>query len=245
MKLYVDIGNTAIKWATEGELAKGAYHQAQSSDLPRAIEEAWLELVKPDAVYIASVRRQQVDEKLLQWLQREWQLAALFAETRRQELGVTNGYEQPAQLGVDRWLALIAARALSSLSQIVVDCGSATTIDAMDAEGRHIGGIILPGKRLIADALRQNTDIPSHDEGRIRDYFATDTASGILTGAVVAQCATIEKIHRMLQQREAGEVRCVVTGGDAGYLSPHLELPHEVVPSLVLMGLQLQSSLDS
>ncbi|MBT2989146.1 MAG: hypothetical protein B6D72_15645 [gamma proteobacterium symbiont of Ctena orbiculata] len=245
MKLYIDIGNTAIKWATDGELEKGLLHQTHSADLPTAIEEVWLELVKPDAVYIASVRRRQVDRKLLQWVEREWQIEALFAETRRQEHGVTNGYEQPGQLGVDRWLALIAARALSPSPQIVVDCGSATTIDAMDNEGRHIGGIILPGKRLLAEALRQNTDIPPHDGGVIRDYFATDTASGIQTGAVVAQCATVEKLYHMLQQRETGEVRCVVTGGDAGYLSAYLELPHEVVPGLVLRGLQLQSGLDA
>ncbi|MBT3047091.1 MAG: type III pantothenate kinase [gamma proteobacterium symbiont of Ctena orbiculata] len=245
MNLYVDIGNTAIKWATELELERGDLHQAQSADLPKAIEKAWLELVRPDGVHIASVRRQQVDLKLLQWIEREWGIEARFAETRRQEHGVTNGYRQPGQLGVDRWLALIAARALSPSAQIVVDCGSATTIDAMDDEGRHIGGIILPGKRLLADALRQNTDIPPHDEGVIRDYFAADTASGILTGAVVAQCATVEKLYQMLQQRETGEVRCVVTGGDAGFLSAYLELPHEVVPGLVLMGLQLQSSLDA
>ncbi|MEW8507765.1 MAG: type III pantothenate kinase [Candidatus Thiodiazotropha sp.] len=245
MKLYVDIGNTAIKWATGRELREGLLHQAQSADLPKVIEQAWLGLETPEAVYIASVRRQQVDMKLLQWIEREWQVTAQFAETRRQEHGVTNAYEQPGQLGVDRWLALIAARALSPSPQIVVDCGSATTIDAMDSGGKHIGGIILPGKRLLAESLRQNTDIPPHDEGVIRDYFASDTASGILTGAVVAQCATVEKLYHMLLQRVTGEVRCIVTGGDAGFLSAYLELPHEVVPGLVLMGLQLQSGHDT
>ncbi|MEW8155229.1 MAG: type III pantothenate kinase, partial [Candidatus Thiodiazotropha endolucinida] len=145
MKLYVDIGNSAIKWATEDDLHVDILHQAESSNLPAEIEQAWLKLKKPEAVYIASVRQQDIDAKLLSWIERHWQIIPLFAETRQREHGVTNGYKQPNQLGVDRWLALIAARTLSKLPQIVVDCGSATTIDAMDGEGRHIGGIILPG----------------------------------------------------------------------------------------------------
>ena len=112
MKLYVDIGNTAIKWATEGELTTGVLHQAQSADLPKAIEATWREMERPEAVHVASVRRRQVDTKLLQWIERHWQMAAQLAETRRQEHGVSNGYEEPGQLGVDRWLAMIAARAL-------------------------------------------------------------------------------------------------------------------------------------
>ncbi|MBT3042722.1 MAG: type III pantothenate kinase [Candidatus Thiodiazotropha endolucinida] len=241
MKLYVDIGNSAIKWATEDDLQVDILHQAESSNLPAAIEHAWLKLKKPEAVYIASVRQQDIDAKLLSWIERHWQIIPLFAETRQLEHGVTNGYKNPGQLGVDRWLALIAARALSKLPQIVVDCGSATTIDAMDGEGRHIGGIILPGLRVFAHCLRQNTDIPHYETGEIGDCFATDTASGILTGAIVAQCATVEKLYQTLQAREMGDVICVVTGGDAELLARHLEVSHRVVHDLVLNGLRLQS----
>ena len=244
MKLYIDIGNTAIKWATDVELRAGKLHQAASGNLPDSVEDAWLRLEKPDAVYIASVRQQDIDEKLLTWIRQQWLLKAEFAQTRQREHGVTNGYEVPGQLGVDRWLALIAARALSPLPKIIVDCGSATTIDAMDREGRHIGGIILPGLRVIADCLRQNTDIPPYDAGEFVDYFATDTASGILTGAVVTQCATVEKLYRVLQKREKKEhILCIVTGGDAGMLTHHLGLSHKVIPGLVLDGLRIQSGL--
>jgi type III pantothenate kinase len=241
MKLYVDIGNSAVKWATEVELHAGRQHQAESDNLPAAIEDAWLRLERPEAVYIASVRYQDIDSKLLTWIQQKWQLTAKFAQTRQREHGVTNGYQQPDQLGVDRWLALIAAHALSPLPKIVVDCGSATTIDAMDGTGQHIGGIILPGLRIFADCLRQNTDIPSCDVGEFKGYFATDTASGILTGTVVAQSAAVEKLYQMLQEREnMDHIQCYVTGGDAGKLTHHLNLPHQVVPGLVLNGLLIQ-----
>ncbi|MEW8028998.1 MAG: type III pantothenate kinase [Candidatus Thiodiazotropha sp.] len=241
MKLYIDIGNSAIKWATGDELDVGILHQAESYNLPVAIEKAWLKLEKPDAAFIASVRQQDVDTKLLAWIERQWLITPTFAEVRQRGHGVVNGYKQPGQLGVDRWLALVAARALSKSPQIVVDCGSATTIDAMDGEGRHIGGIILPGLRVFAHCLRQNTDIPHFDTGEIDNCFATDTASGILTGAIVAQCATVEKLYQTLQERETGNVICVVTGGDAGLLARHLELSYQVVPALVLHGLRIES----
>jgi type III pantothenate kinase len=242
MKLYVDIGNSAIKWATEIELRAGRLHQAASSKLPAAIEDAWLRLERPEAVHIASVRQQDIDTKLLTWIQQQWRLTARFAQTRQREHGVTNGYRQPDQLGVDRWLALIAARALSPLPKIVVDCGSATTIDAMDGEGRHIGGIILPGLRVFAECLRQNTDIPHFDAGEYDGYFATDTASGIHTGAIVAQCASVETLYRVLQEREKMDrILCFVTGGDAGMLTQYLKLSHQIIPGLVLDGLRIQS----
>ncbi|WP_316367685.1 type III pantothenate kinase [Candidatus Thiodiazotropha sp. CDECU1] len=241
IKLYVDIGNSAIKWATGAELRAGNLHQVESNKLTAAVEQAWLDMERPEAVYIASVRHENVHKTLLSWIRQQWQLTPIFAETRQQEHGVTNGYEQPDQLGVDRWLALLAARALSPLPQIVVDCGSATTIDAMDGDGRHVGGIILPGLRVFAQCLRQNTDIPPYAAGEIRDCFANDTASGIITGAVVAQCAAVEKLYQALQQREKGAIQCTVTGGDAGMLTHYLELPHQLVPCLVLNGLLIQS----
>jgi type III pantothenate kinase len=241
VKLYVDIGNSTIEWATRDELQNGQLHRAASIELPKAIEDCWREMSKPDAVHIASVRSRQTNMKLLEWIEQTWQMTPEFARTRHQEHGVTNGYEQPEQLGVDRWLAMLAARALSPSPQIVVDCGSAMTVDAMDAEGRHIGGIIVPGMRLLSSSLFQYTDIPSQEAGKISDYLATDTASGILTGAVMALSATVEKLYHRLRQQGMEEVRCIVTGGDAQYLAERLDLPHEVVPGLVLKGLFLQA----
>jgi type III pantothenate kinase len=238
MKLYVDIGNSAIKWATAEELRIANLHVAASDNLPATIEQAWSGLKRPDAVHIASVRRPGVEIELRNWIERQWQIAPRFAETRQREHGVTNGYIKPEQLGVDRWLALIASRALSPSPKIVVDCGSATTIDAMDGEGRHIGGVIMPGFRLFSDVLRQNTDIPDYHVGSTSDYFATDTASAILAGTAVAQSASVEKLYRLLQARDTmADVQCIVTGGDAGILAEHLQLPYQVIPGLVLDGL--------
>ena len=104
-----------------------------------------------------------------------------------------------------------------------------------------MGGIIVPGMRLLSGSLLRHTDIPPYDAGKIGDYLAIDTASGILTGAVMALSGTVEKLYHRLQQRETEEVHCMITGGDAQYLTGCLDLPHEVVPGLVLKGLLLQS----
>ncbi|MCU7870295.1 MAG: type III pantothenate kinase [Candidatus Thiodiazotropha sp. (ex Lucinoma borealis)] len=242
MRLYVDIGNTAIKWANEVELQTGVLHQVSSGGLPAAIEGAWLKIQKPDEVHIASVLQHQVLLNLVDWIQRHWQIAPMFAQTKQDELGVINGYRQPSQLGVDRWLVLLAARMHSLDPLIIVDCGSATTVDAMDADGRHLGGIILPGLKLFASCLRQNTDIPPYGAGEIMNCFATDTAAGVNTGAMLAHTATIEKLYQNLQLRCGGEIGCLVTGGGAELLSRHLELAHDLVPDLVLQGLAHQSA---
>jgi type III pantothenate kinase len=244
MKLFVDIGNSAIKWTTADELPVSHIHVMESVNLPATIEQAWSSLKRPEAVYIASVRRQDVESKLQVWIERQWQITPVFAKTRQREYGVTNGYTQPHQLGVDRWLAMLAARALSPSPKIVVDCGSATTIDAMDGEGRHVGGVIMPGFRLFSDALRCNTDIPDYHAGGMNGYFATDTASAILAGATLAYCASVEKFHRLLQTREKMvDIQCIVTGGEADLLTSHLTLPYLLRPGLVLDGLCIQSGL--
>ncbi|MCU7936069.1 MAG: type III pantothenate kinase [Candidatus Thiodiazotropha sp. (ex Dulcina madagascariensis)] len=242
MKLFVDIGNTAIKWATGEELERGVLHRAAANDLPGAIEEAWTAMPKPREVHLACVRQPQAMTGLIEWVRRHWQTSPRLAQTKQQEQGVTNGYGNVSQLGVDRWLALLGARAISPNPVIVVDCGSATTIDAMDGKGRHLGGVILPGLRLFAGCLRQRTDMPPYGEGRISsDCFATDTATGIATGAMLAHTSTIREMYHRLQQRSNGEADCLLTGGDAGMLAGHLELAHELRPDLVLQGLALQS----
>ncbi|MCU7907131.1 MAG: type III pantothenate kinase [Candidatus Thiodiazotropha sp. (ex Epidulcina cf. delphinae)] len=241
MRLFVDIGNTSIKWATEEELEGGVSHQASSDELPWAIEEVWAAMPKPQAVHLASVRQLQALTGLIGWIRRHWQTAPRLAETKRHELGVTNGYGNASQLGIDRWLALVGARAISPAPVIVVDCGSATTIDAMDGSGRYLGGVILPGLRLFAGCLRRNTDMPPYDDGRVTDCFATDTAAGIATGAMLAHTSSIREMRHSLQLRSNGEVWCLLTGGGAEILAGHLELAHELKPDLVLQGLALQS----
>jgi type III pantothenate kinase len=120
---------------------------------------------------------------------------------------------------------------------IVVDAGTATTIDAMDHRGRHLGGLILPGIAMMQRSLSSDTAIPPYGESRERNLFATDTASGIYSAAVLSTRCTIETMRQAMRERVRGEVVCIMTGGAAEALieSAPLRLRHE--PHLVLIGL--------
>jgi len=241
MKLLVDIGNSAVKWASEEELAAGEVHRSDGGDLQETLIPLWSRMTAPRRVAISSVRSGERLAVLRDWMWRQWGLHPYMAEAREEAFGVVNGYREPARLGVDRWLALIAARARFKGPVLVVDCGSATTLDTMDTGGRHLGGLILPGLGLFRRCLLENTDIPGPGEGRGIDYFATDTATGIDSGAILATVSAVERMTGLLQQRSPEAVICLLTGGDAGRLSGQLAVSHRIEPNLVLQGLAIQA----
>ncbi len=146
--------------------------------------------------------------------------------------GVTNGYDTPAQLGADRWAALIAARALHAGPSVVVMAGTATTIDALDGVGLFRGGVILPGLSLMRTALARNTaDLP-HAAGHYRPQ-PTNTDDAIVSGAIHATLGAVERLRATL----GGDALCLLSGGAAGELAPHLSPPCRLIDNLVLEGL--------
>jgi type III pantothenate kinase len=152
--------------------------------------------------------------------------------------GVKNGYRNPAQLGCDRFAAAIGAHALApGQSVIVANCGTATTIDAVTADGRFLGGMILPGLGLMATSLARNTaQLPQVAQGgKLPSGFADNTDDAILSGLLAAQAGAIEHACA-LHQAQA----CLVSGGAAAYIAPALPagIPHRLVDNIVLIGLQ-------
>ena len=240
MRLLMDMGNSRAKWAFEDELQRELVHQASSEDLSALIERLD-PLPRPSAVHIASVLRPERMRQLSDWMQAHWQIQPRFAYTSEAELGVVNGYRQSQQLGVDRWLGLLAAREISKQPLLVVDCGTATTLDAMDAEGRHLGGLILPGLQLFQRCLMRETDMPDSHEPEAFDGFATDTATGITSGAMLATTASVRSVLADLQQMGERDVQCILTGGFASAVAQHLDEAHRLVPHLILQGLALQA----
>ena len=145
---------------------------------------------------------------------------------------VTNGYDNPHQLGADRWAALIAAHALHAGPAVVVMAGTATTIDALDADGLFRGGLILPGLTLMCAALARNTaDLP-HADGLYKSQ-PTNTDDAIVSGAIHATLGAIERMQATL----GDEALCLLSGGAAAELAPHLNPPCRLVDNLVLEGL--------
>lgn len=240
MRLFLDLGNSRAKWAFESDLAQGRVGQVSSAE-PAGLITEFQSLPQPSGVFIASVLEPDRTRGLAEWMGEHWHLQPQFARTRSEELGVVNGYRKPLQLGVDRWLGLLAAREISKAPLLVVDCGTATTLDAMDRDGRHLGGLIMPGPQLFQRCLMQATDIPDSDGPGTVAGFATDTAAGISSGAMLATTATVEAALADLVQRLGQDVESILTGGFAPLVGEHLGSAHRYVPHLILQGLALQA----
>jgi type III pantothenate kinase len=149
--------------------------------------------------------------------------------------GVVNGYRNPGQLGCDRFAAAIGAHALAPGRDLVVaNCGTATTIDAITADGRFLGGMILPGVGLMAASLARNTaQLPQIAQGgKLPDGFADNTDDAILSGCLAAQGGAIEHACR-----RHGAAECILSGGAAPWVAPALGVRYRQVENIVLIGL--------
>jgi type III pantothenate kinase len=147
---------------------------------------------------------------------------------------VSNGYENPERLGVDRWCALLGARGLTAKPCLVVMAGTATTIDTLDGTGRFLGGLILPGVDLMRRSLASDTAALPLAQGQHAAY-PRNTDDAIVSGCLEAQAGAIERAYaRIVNEPEAS---CLLSGGAAQMLAPHLRIPYQLVDNLVLDGL--------
>lgn len=234
MLLLVDAGNTRVKWAladmaaAPGEwLAQGAVAHALLATLPQA----WLGL-RIERAIVSNVAGAELRTRLgalLPAVPTEW-----FASSAHRA-GLANGYRNPTQLGCDRFAAAIGARALEpGRALVVATCGTATTIDAVSADGVFIGGMILPGLALMASSLARNTaQLPQVAPGAAPPpLFADNTDDAIVSGCLSAQAGAIERAVRAHQAE-----RCIVSGGAAPWISTSLNIPHRLADNMVLVGL--------
>lgn len=231
MILAVDAGNSRIKWGVHDGEAWIA-HGAVGHDRLEGLETAWRAIPAPARVAIANVAGDSVSAAIERYAAR-WRAPLLWLRSSASACGVVNGYEEPHELGVDRWAAAIAAYALHPGDCIVVILGTATTINLVDAQGVFRGGMILPGLALMKQSLRAHTAALPLTAGRYRDE-PRNTADAIESGCLAAQAGAIERLHAQL----APEAICFITGGAAEALMPLLRLPLRHVEHLVLEGVR-------
>ncbi len=251
--LLVDLGNTRIKWARLGPRGPTRMRAAAHAGWRQAnFEQALFPRERPTAgraapqqrstVLAVSVAAEAVRRQFVAAVRAATGQAPRFVHSARSAAGVRNGYREVWRLGADRWVALVGARHwLAGRALCVVDVGTATTIDVLAADGRHQGGLILPGPRLMVDALRRATGgirRRAASARRSATPFARDTATALQRGALYATLGAIDHCLREAQRRlEVRDVALLVTGGGAAAVSRRLGLPHRVVPDLVLRGL--------
>jgi type III pantothenate kinase len=229
MILVVDAGNSRIKWGLHDGAWRGTGAVATARSARLAAD--WKKFATPEKILIANVAGRPVRRRLESILSR-WPVVPVWLEAKRRECGVVNGYRDPSRLGADRWAALIGARALVAGPCLVVNAGTATTVDLLLGDGRFAGGAILPGLDLMKRSLAQGTAKLPLAEGRYSDT-PRDTASAIETGCLLAQAGAIERMFAVLGP---GAV-CAISGGAAGAIAKRLRVPTRVVDNLVLEGL--------
>lgn len=242
MTWLVDIGNSSIKWAeyTAGKLAESQTFLRTQLGIAEDLDSIWGNLQSPQQLICCSVAGEAFEQELMQWCQQVWELQPVFIRALEQGFGVTNAYTNTERLGADRWVAMVAAHQLVPGASCVIDCGTATTIDVLQADGQHLGGLIIPGLRLMAEALTTRTQIViDESEGDNTTLFARNTADAIHGGALYALVATLDRVYNDVEQALEMPVKRIITGGDATEILPLLSGEHQFMPDLVLQGLMI------
>ncbi len=239
--LVVDVGNSRIKWAIAESGTVRDWHACsrQGEETERLLTRYWSRYPEPAMVWVCSVAGPGVARVIERWCAENWRIRPSFAAVSEVCCGLRNGYREPAQLGVDRWLAMIAAWHAEHSATLVVDCGTAITVDLVTAGGQHAGGLIVPGFELMGRLLNRHThDI--HAAGRTTaGLFGRSTAEGIGNGSLHAIVAFIDRMVGLAAETVGSGVRTVLTGGDGPRVQPLLAGPVRYDRELVLRGLAI------
>ena len=247
--LAIDIGNTRLKWALFAEALPGQPPVRHGAVFLETIDDLaeveWVDLPAPDrmlgCVVAGDAVRRRVEEQM-----ELWDVVPRWVVPRSAEAGVTNGYDHPSRLGADRWVALVGARARMAAEAavsgrpprpaLVVMVGTAVTVDALDADGRFLGGLILPGFGLMLRALEMGTAGLKVPTGETTE-FPTNTSDALMSGGVFAIAGAVERQHKRLAARSGQAPKVLIAGGAAVKLAPALDVEFEIVDSLLFEGL--------
>jgi type III pantothenate kinase len=243
--LAIDIGNTRLKWALYDAPHPGASVLAQGAEFLEQIdslsEGAWSRVAAPGRVLGCSVAADAVRRRVESQLEELWDVPAQWVHASAAEAGLSNGYDHPARLGADRWVAMIGARqrmlaAGPARPMVVVMVGTAVTVEAVDAQGRFLGGFILPGHGIMLRALESGTAGLHVPTGDVR-AFPTNTSDALTSGGTYAIAGAIERMVQHVRAHCAAEPACFMTGGAGWKMAPHMSVGFELVESLIFDGL--------
>ncbi len=247
MRLLLDMGNTRLKWALQCSspewLARGAM-EWQETDAAHGLTEAWMDLPRPVAVFAASVVDSEREAVVAAVVEQLYGDAPIWLRTPATACGVRNAYAEPHRLGVDRFLAMVAAKAEGLAPCVVVSAGTALTLDALAADGQHLGGLIAPGARLMQQSLLGATArVRPEQVGQILD-LADNTADAVTSGCWHALAALVERFAARTAPRLGASPRLILDGGDAGQLLSLLSLPAQMGSDGVLRGLAVWADMQ-
>lgn len=257
--LLIDLGNTRLKWACyhAGELQPVGLFVVDPVRFVDDLSTSWSGLKKPDTIILSSDVDETLTAALNSWTKHTWGVEVTLINAEANAYAVKNAYAEPIKLGSDRWASLVAVKNTLNQAAIIVDCGTAITIDAISYDGEHQGGIILPGIKTMYDALTRKTHKISSadtntqyidmdiDSGVRVAALANNTTDGISNGIYTSAVACINEMVDQIKSTIAkdthsnsdNELACIITGGDAQAIQGLLSTSFEYKPNLVLEGL--------
>jgi type III pantothenate kinase len=232
--LAIDAGNTRIKWAVHDGHAWGASGVVAKNESV-SLYEAMLPALPVDRAIVSNVAGAEVAASIVEACRRA-RIEVAIVVPQRTLLGVTNGYREPWQLGSDRWAALIAAHRGYKGHKLVVNVGTALTVDALAADGNFMGGLIVPGPALMRRSLDLGSAGLRLTEGAMRE-FPQGTADAITSGSIQASVGAIARLGQEMAARDCPAGRIILSGGAAVEIAAWLPYPAIIQDNLVLDGL--------
>jgi type III pantothenate kinase len=237
MNLLIDIGNTRLKWGmVNGHQIIAGQPLVHDQAVRHELINIWEKISQPQRIAIACVSAKQLLEQVRSVALELWPgVDIISAKSQAQAYGVQNAYENPEKLGVDRWLSLVAARHFYPGAACVIDCGTAITVDVLDAYGKHQGGLISPGLMLMKKSLSLGTEQLQFSAAHHAFGLATNTASAIYSGTLSAAVGLIEHVVA----RQPDNMQVILTGGDAQLVAERLVFKPVIDADIVLRGLSI------
>ena len=242
--LAIDIGNTRLKWALYNRPQPGAVLLAQGAEfldhIDHLAEGAWASLPAPSCMLGCVVAGDAIKHRVQAQMEM-WDIAPQWVVPSVQEAGLSNGYDHPARLGSDRWVAMIGAWhrvcAMGAARPVVVALvGTAVTVEAIDANGKFLGGYILPGHGIMLRALESGTAGLHVPTGEVIP-FPTNTSDALTSGGTFAIAGAMERMVQHVREHCGAEPWCVMAGGAGWKMAPSLSIPFELRDNLIFDGL--------
>lgn len=242
--LALDIGNTRLKWAAYTAPRPGAELVAQGAvfleNIDKLAEGDWKDLPAPQCVLGSVVAGNAIKLRVQEQMEM-WDVAPQWIVPRDSEAGLTNGYDHPSRLGADRWVAMIGAlHHMRSKNMrrpmVVVMVGTAVTVEAVDAHGRFLGGLILPGHGIMLRSLESGTAGLHVPTGDVK-AFPTNTSDALTSGGTFAIAGAIQRMFEHVRDHCGAEPLVFMTGGAGWKMAPSMSVPFELVDNLIFDGL--------
>ena len=242
--LALDIGNTRLKWAQYDAARPNAtllHHGAEFlENIDKLSDGPWSDMQVPSNVLGCVVAGDAVKRRVQEQMDL-WDVVPQWVVSSESEAGLRNGYDYPTRLGADRWVAIIGAyhRMLTQGAprpMVVVMVGTAVTVEAVDASGKFLGGLILPGHGIMLRALESGTAGLHVPTGEVKE-FPTNTSDALTSGGTYAIAGAVECMVQHVRTHCGAEPKCIMTGGAGWKMAPSMTRPFELVDNLIFDGL--------